>query len=35
VPLATKFDATSPFEPSAVEEHAQLVSALLVDGLRL
>jgi AcrR family transcriptional regulator len=35
VPLATKFDAASPFEPSAVEEHAQLVSTLLVDGLRL
>ena len=35
VPLATKFDATSPFEPAAIEEHAQLVSTLLVEGLRL
>jgi hypothetical protein len=35
VPLATKFDATSPFEPAAIEEHAQLVSTVLVEGLRL
>ena len=35
VPLATKFDATSPFEPAAIEEHARLVSTVLVDGLRL
>jgi AcrR family transcriptional regulator len=34
VPLATKFDATSPFGPAAIEEHAQLVSTLLVEGLR-
>ncbi|MEZ0365161.1 TetR/AcrR family transcriptional regulator [Mycobacterium sp. pUA109] len=35
VPLATKFDATSPTEPTAVEEHARLVSTILVEGLRL
>jgi TetR/AcrR family transcriptional regulator len=35
VPLATKFDATSPSEPAAVEEHARLVSTILVEGLRL
>ena len=35
IPLATKFDATSPVEPTAVEEHAELVSTLLVEGLRL
>ncbi|HTX93872.1 MAG TPA: TetR/AcrR family transcriptional regulator [Mycobacterium sp.] len=35
VPLATKFDAASPFEPAAIEEHAHLVSTLLVQGLRL
>jgi TetR/AcrR family transcriptional regulator len=35
VPLATKFDATCPFEPAAIEEHAHLVSTLLVDGLRV
>ncbi len=35
VPLATKFDATSPFEPAAIEEHARLVSTLLVEGLRV
>ncbi len=35
VALATKFDATSPFEPAAIEEHAQLVSTVLVEGLRL
>jgi len=35
VPLATKFDPTSPSEPAAVEQHATLVSAILVEGLRL
>jgi AcrR family transcriptional regulator len=35
VPLAMKFDATSPTEPAAVEEHARLVATLLVEGLRL
>src|ERR1700751_3718633 len=35
VPLATKFDPTSPFELAAIEEHARLVSTVLVDGLRL
>ncbi|WP_082964383.1 TetR/AcrR family transcriptional regulator [Mycobacterium sp. E796] len=35
VPLATKFDATSPFERAAIEEHARLVSTILVEGLRL
>jgi AcrR family transcriptional regulator len=34
-PLATKFDPTSPCEPAAVEEHARLVSTILVEGLRL
>jgi TetR/AcrR family transcriptional regulator len=31
VPLATKFDTSSPSEPAAIEEHAQLVSTLLVE----
>jgi AcrR family transcriptional regulator len=35
VPLATKFDPTSPSDPAAVEEHARLVSTVLVEGLRL
>jgi AcrR family transcriptional regulator len=35
VPLATKFDPTSPCEPAAIEEHADLVSTVLVEGLRL
>jgi AcrR family transcriptional regulator len=35
LPLATKFDPASPQEPAAVEQHAALVSAILVDGLRL
>jgi AcrR family transcriptional regulator len=35
VPLATKFDPTSPSEPVAIEEHARLVSTILVEGLRL
>jgi TetR/AcrR family transcriptional regulator len=35
VPLATKFDPTSPSEPAAVEQHATLVSTILVEGLRL
>jgi AcrR family transcriptional regulator len=33
--LATKFDPTSPCEPDAVEEHAELVATVLVEGLRL
>jgi TetR/AcrR family transcriptional regulator len=35
MPLATKFDPTSPCEPAAIEEHASLVATILVDGLRL
>src|ERR1700739_1072525 len=35
VPLATKFDPTSPSEPAAIEEHARLVSTLRGEGLRL
>lgn len=35
VPLAMKFDPTSPTDPAAIEEHAQLVSTVLVNGLRL
>jgi AcrR family transcriptional regulator len=35
VPLATKFDPTSPSEPAAVAQHATLVSTILVEGLRL
>ena len=35
VPLATKFDPTSPREPAAIDEHAALVSTILVEGLRL
>ena len=34
-PLATKFDPTSPREPAAIDEHAALVSTILVEGLRL
>jgi AcrR family transcriptional regulator len=34
-PLATKFDPTSPCEPAALEQHARLVSTILVEGLRL
>ena len=34
-PLATKFDPTSPCEPAAIEEHARLVSTVLIEGLRL
>jgi AcrR family transcriptional regulator len=34
-PLAIKFDPTSPCEPAALEEHARLVSTILVEGLRL
>ena len=34
-PLATKFDPSSPCEPTAIEEHAQLVATVLVEGLRL
>jgi AcrR family transcriptional regulator len=33
--LATKFDPASPLEPAAIEQHAALVSTILVDGLRL
>jgi hypothetical protein len=35
VPLATNFDPTSPCEPAAIEEHAELVATVLVEGLRL
>jgi len=35
VPLATKFDPASPCEPAAIEEHARLVSTVVVEGLRL
>jgi AcrR family transcriptional regulator len=35
LPLATKFDPSSPQEPAAVEQHAALVSTILVEGLRL
>ncbi|MVU80672.1 TetR family transcriptional regulator [Nocardia sp. ET3-3] len=35
LPFATKFDATSPLDPAAVEEHAGLVADLVVEGLRL
>lgn len=34
-PLATKFDPASPCEPAAIEEHARLVSTIVVEGLRL
>ena len=34
-PLATKFDEASPQDPAAVDEHARLVSTILVEGLRL
>jgi AcrR family transcriptional regulator len=35
VPLATKFDRTSPLKPKSVKAHADLVSRLLIEGLRL
>ncbi|WP_433716463.1 hypothetical protein ACQP2U_13945 [Nocardia sp. CA-084685] len=35
LPLATKFDTTSPSDPAAVEEHTQLVSDVVVEGLRI
>lgn len=35
VPLATKFDPMSPCEPATIHEHADLVSTVLVEGLRL
>lgn len=35
VPLATKFDPASPCEPAAIQEHARLVSTVVVEGLRL
>jgi len=35
IALATKFDPTWPREPAAIEEHARLVSTILVEGLRL
>ena len=35
LPLATKFDPASPQKPAAIEQHAALVAAILVEGLRL
>jgi len=35
LPLATKFNPASPQEPAAIEQHANLVSTILVQGLRL
>jgi AcrR family transcriptional regulator len=35
LPLAMKFDPTSPCEPAAIEEHGELVATVLVEGLRL
>jgi hypothetical protein len=35
VPLALLFDPASPSDPAAIEEHARLVSDLIVEGLRL
>jgi TetR/AcrR family transcriptional regulator len=35
VPLAMKFDPTSPCTLAAIEAHADLVSTILVEGLRL
>jgi len=35
VPLATLFDPAPPGDPEAIEEHARLVSDLIVEGLRL
>lgn len=35
IPLATHFDSTDPCEPGAIEAHAQLVSTMIVEGLRL
>jgi AcrR family transcriptional regulator len=35
VPLAMKLDPQIPNEPAALEDHARLVSTILVEGLRL
>jgi AcrR family transcriptional regulator len=35
VPLALLFDPAPPCDPAAIEEHARLVSDLIVEGLRL
>ncbi|MBB5165357.1 TetR/AcrR family transcriptional regulator [Mycobacterium sp. AZCC_0083] len=35
VPLAILFDPAPPGDPAAVEEHARLVSDVIVEGLRL
>jgi AcrR family transcriptional regulator len=35
VPLALLFDPAPPGDPAAIEEHARLVSDLIVEGLRL
>jgi len=35
VPLATLFDPASPCDPVAVEQHAQLMSDVIIQGLRL
>jgi TetR/AcrR family transcriptional regulator len=35
VPLATLFDPSPPGDPAAIEEHARLMSDLIVEGLRL
>lgn len=35
VPLATRFDAASPCGLGAIEEHARLVSTIVVEGLRV
>jgi TetR/AcrR family transcriptional regulator len=35
LPLATKFDPASPQQSAAIEQHATLVSTILVDGLRI
>ncbi|MFC4377750.1 TetR/AcrR family transcriptional regulator [Nocardia halotolerans] len=35
VPLALHFDPASPLDPAAVEQHADLVSTILIDGLRV
>ncbi|MEN3321859.1 MAG: hypothetical protein V7643_5261, partial [Mycobacterium sp.] len=32
---ATLFDPAPPGDPAAIEEHARLVSDLIVEGLRL
>jgi hypothetical protein len=35
LPLAILFDPAPPGDPAAIDEHARLVSDVIVEGLRL